>query len=172
ALLLIADHYPVGEAAGILAKRFGVDMSNAFTDDPANYDPQLQDILFSRTNKLLVDHAITRGRNESERINRIVTFTGQSLTGPKGSVAFLKLADTAVDALPPDRKTKVSAAGRAQGIALKLGKGRVVVMGEAAMLTAQLAGPNKAPFGGLNVRSIDNRQLALNIMHWLSKVLN
>ena len=172
ALLLIADHYPVGAAAGILAKRFGVDMSNAFTDDPANYDPQLQDILFSRANKLLVDHAITRGRNESERINRIVTFTGQSLTGPKGSVAFLKLADTAVDALPPDRKTKVSAAGRAQGIALKLGKGRVVVMGEAAMLTAQLAGPDKARFGGLNVPSIDNRQLALNIMHWLSKLLN
>ena len=171
ALLLIADHYPVGEAAGILAKRFGVEMSNAYTDDPANYDPQLGQILFSRTNKLLLDHAITRGRNNSERINRIVTFTGQSLTGPKGSVAFLKLADTAVDALPPERKTTVSAAGRAQGIALKHGKGRVVVVGEAAMLTAQLAGPEKAPFGGLNVRSIDNRQLALNIMHWLSKLL-
>jgi hypothetical protein len=172
ALLLIADHYPVGVAAGILAKRFGVAMSNAYTDDPANYDPQLHDILFSRTNKLLVDHAITRGRNQTERVNRIVTFTGQSLTGPEGSVAFLRLADTAVDALPPDRQTKVSAAGRAQGIALKLGKGRVVVMGEAAMLTAQLAGPNKEPFGGLNIKSIDNRQLALNIMHWLSKLLN
>jgi hypothetical protein len=172
ALLLIADHYPVGAAAGILAKRFGVEMSNAFTDDPANYDPELHQILFSRTNKLLIDHAITRGRNQTERLNRIVTFTGQSLTGPKGSIAFLKLADTAVDSLPPDRKTKVSAAGRAQGIALKYGKGRVVVVGEAAMLTAQLAGPEKAPFGGLNVPSIDNRQLALNIMHWLSKLLN
>ena len=171
-LLLIADHYPVGAAAGILAQRFGVEMSNAFTDDPANYDPQLGQILFSRTNKLLLDHAITRGRNSTERLNRIVTFTGQSLTGPKGSVTFLKLADTAVDALPPDRKTKVSAAGRAQGIALKHGKGRVVVVGEAAMLTAQLAGPEKAPFGGLNISSIDNRQLALNIMHWLSKLLS
>ena len=171
ALLLIADHYPVGGAAGNLAKRFGVEMSNAFTDDPANYDPQLGQILFARTNKLLVDHAITRGRDQTEHINRIVTFTGQSLTGPKGSVAFLKLADTATDALPPERTTKVSAAGRAQGIALKLGKGRVVVVGEAAMLTAQLAGPEKAPFGGLNIPSIDNRQLALNIMHWLSKLL-
>jgi hypothetical protein len=172
ALLLIADHYPVGGAAGNLAKRFGVEMSNAFTDDPANHDPQLGDILFSRTNKLLLDHAITRGRNRTERINRVVTFTGQSLTGPKGSVAFLKLADTAIDALPPDRKTKVSAAGRAQGIALRLGKGRVVVVGEAAMLTAQLAGPNKERFGGLNIPGIDNRQLALNIMHWLSKLLS
>jgi hypothetical protein len=171
-LLLIADHYPVGAAAGNLAKVFGVDMSNAYTDDPANYDPQLGQILFSRTNKLLLDHPITRGRNQKERVNRIVTFTGQSLAGPKGSVAFLKLADTAIDAIPPDRKTKVSAAGRAQGIALQLGKGRVVVLGEAAMLTAQLAGPEKAPFGGLNISSIDNRQLALNIMHWLSKLFN
>jgi len=136
-LLLIADHYPVGAAAGNLAKVFGVDMSNAYTDDPANYDPQLGQILFSRSNKLLLDHAITRGRNEAERINRIVTFTGQSLTGPKGSVVFLKLADTAIDVLPPERKTKVSAAGRAQGLALTHGKGRVVVLGEAAMLTAQ-----------------------------------
>jgi hypothetical protein len=171
-LFLIADHYPVGGAAGNLAKSLGVEMSNAFTDDPANYDPQLGQILFSRTNKLLLDHAITRGRNQTERINRIVTFTGQSLTGPKGSVAFLKLADTAIDELPPDRKTKVSAAGRAQGLSFKLGKGRVVVVGEAAMLTAQLAGPNKEPFGGLNIPSIDNRQLALNIMHWLSKLLS
>jgi hypothetical protein len=170
-LLLIADHYPVGAAAGNLAKVFGVNMSNAYTDDPANYDPQLGNILFARSNKLLLDHPITRGRNEAERINRIVTFTGQSLTGPKGSDVLLKLADTAIDAIPPDRKTTVSAAGRAQGLALKLGKGRVVVLGEAAMLTAQLAGPEKAPFGGLGIKTIDNRQLALNIMHWLSKLL-
>ncbi len=39
-----------------------------------------------------------------------------------------------------------------------------------AMLTAQLAGPEKAPFGGLNVPGIDNKQLALNIMHWLSRL--
>ena len=172
ALLLIADHYPVGAAAGNLAKVFGVDMSNAYTDDPANYDPQLGNILFARSNKLLLDHAITRGRDGAERINRIVTFTGQSLTGPKGSVVLLKLADTAIDAIPPDRKTTVSAAGRAQGLALKLGKGRVVVLGEAAMLTAQLAGPEKAPFGGLGIKTIDNRQLALNIMHWLSKLFS
>ena len=172
ALLLIADHYPVGAAAGNLAKAFGVDMSNAYTDDPANYDPALGQILFARNNKLLLDHPVTRGRNQSERVNRIVTFTGQSLTGPQGSVAFLKLADTAVDAIAPERTKKVSAAGRAQGIALTLGKGRVVVLGEAAMLTAQLAGPEKAPFGGLNVKTIDNRQLALNIMHWLSKLMS
>lgn len=172
ALLLIADHFPIGGATGNLARRFKVEMSNAYTDDPANYDKELKNILFSRENGLLMDHPITRGRNTSERINRIVTFTGQSLKGPADGAVLLKLADTAVDHLPPDGKKSISAAGRAQGLALKVGKGRVVVMGEAAMLTAQLGGPEKAKFGGLNVSGIDNRQLALNIMHWLSKVLN
>src|SRR5205085_11171475 len=64
----------------------------------------------------------------------------------------------------------ISAAGRAQGIAFSFGKGRVVVLGEAAMLSAQLAGPNGMKFG-MNRPGIDNRQLALNIVHWLSGLL-
>jgi hypothetical protein len=52
-----------------------------------------------------------------------------------------------LDVLPPDRKSSPpdeaapedrpdSAAGRAQGIALEFGKGRIVVLSDAAMLTA------------------------------------
>jgi hypothetical protein len=70
----------------------------------------------------------------------------------------------------PDSKP-VSAAGRAQGIALKLGKGRLIVLGEAAMLSAQITGPNKMPFG-MNVPGTDDRQFALNVLHWLSGLLN
>jgi hypothetical protein len=171
ALLLIADHYPMGSAAQNLSMRFGVDMSNGFTDDPNNYYDDRTDLLFTRENRLLGDHSITRGRDKSERINRVASFTGQSLKGPNDSVALLKLSDTAFDLLPPDNKP-VSAAGRVQGLAMKFGKGRVVVMGEAAMLTAQLFGPNQVRFGGLNTKDIDNRQLSLNIMHWLSGLLN
>jgi hypothetical protein len=65
----------------------------------------------------------------------------------------------------------VSAAGCSQGLAFEYGKGRVVVMGEAAMLSAQLAGPDRAPMG-MNVPGLDNRQLALNIVRWLAGVLN
>ncbi|PYS32009.1 MAG: hypothetical protein DMF75_13160 [Acidobacteria bacterium] len=64
----------------------------------------------------------------------------------------------------------ISAAGRAQGIAFNFGKGRAVVFGEAAMLSAQVTGPNGMKFG-MNRPGIDNRQLALNIMHWLSGLL-
>ena len=65
---------------------------------------------------------------------------------------------------------QVSAAGRTQGIALPFEKGRVVVLAEAGMLSAQLAGPNKARFG-MNRPGTDNRQLALNIMHRLSRMI-
>ncbi len=171
ALLLIADHAPMGAAAEILSNRFGVDMSKGYTGDPANYDKQaggLSQLVFSRENKLLGEHPITSGRNAAERLNRILTFTGQSLRGPEGSVAILRLAETAVDKLPGAEK-EVSAAGRAQGVALKLGKGRVVVLAEAAMLTAQISAEGEK--FGMNLPGNDDRQFALNVLHWLSGLL-
>lgn len=173
ALLLIADHAPFGGAAANLAKRFGVDMSKGFTFDEENQVKELgapSILLYSRDNKLLLDHPITRGRNDTEKVNRVIAFTGQSLKGPEGSSVFLNLADTAKDKADRDSPDSVSAAGRAQGIAFKFGSGRVVVLGEAAMLSAQVAGSERRPMG-MNFPGTDNRQLALNIMHWLSGLL-
>src|SRR5215475_13961291 len=173
ALLFIADHAPMGSANQILADRFGVNMSKMFTADPQNYDIESNNrgfIIYTRESGRLADHPITRGRNDSETINKIIAFTGQSLKGPPDSVAFMTLADSAVDAMPGENANRTSAAGRAQGIAMNAGKGRVVVLGEAAMLSAQLAGPNKMQFG-MNRPGIDNRQFALNVVHWLSGIL-
>jgi hypothetical protein len=173
ALLLIADHAPMGSANQILGDRFGVNMSKMFTIDNQNYEKDSNNpgfIIYTRESGRLADHPITRGRNDSERINKIIAFTGQSLKGPPDSFAFMKLADSAADAMPGVNTNPTSAAGRAQGLVITSGKGRVVVLGEAAMLSAQLAGPNKMPFG-MNRPGIDNRQLALNIMHWLSGLL-
>jgi len=174
-LLLIADHAPMGAAAERLSLRFGVDMSKGYTGDPNNYDVASDNegfIKYNRENKLLVDCAITRGRNPGEQVSRVIAFTGQSLKGPAGSEAFLKLSDSAVDVTPgPSSERKQnSAAGRAQGIALKVGQGRVIVLGEAAMLSAQIVGPDKVKFG-MNRSDTDNVQLALNIMHWLSGLI-
>jgi len=183
ALLLICDQAPFSTAAAGLGERFVIALTKGFTIDPVHHNKESEDdteLVFSRENTLLKDHPITRGRSPQERINRIITFTGTSLTGPAGSAAFLGLGDTAIDVFPSDIKPsapgeaapdpkKVSAAGRAQGIALIFGKGRVVVLGEAAMLTAQVA-LRGFPFG-MNVPGIDNRQLALNVMHWLSGLL-
>ena len=167
-LLFITDHAPMGSAAECLAKRLGVSMSKGATSDPAHSEGGDTCLVFTRQNHLLGDHPITRGRDESERVNRIQTFTGTSVKGPEGSVPILKLADTAVDLAMDDDKP-ASAAGRAQGVAFSLGKGRVVVMGEAAELSAQVVGEDEK--FGMNVPGIDNRQMALNIMHWLSGLL-
>jgi hypothetical protein len=171
ALLLIADHAPAGGAAAALSNRFGVDMSKGFTYDPNNSVPNVPSLLiFSRENKLLATHPITEGRDHNERVNKVWSFTGQSLKGPANSAAILILSNTATDKSSRDAETSVSAAGRAQAVALKFGKGRVVVQGEAAMLSAQIAGPNKEKMG-MNAPGIDNRQYAINVMHWLSGVL-
>ncbi len=171
ALLLIADHAPAGDAAAILSERFGVNMSKGFTGDPVNHDRlafNISWIRYSRAQKNLADHPITRGRDTNERVNTVLTFTGQSLKGPPQSTALLRLSNEAYDAFGIDRPDKariVSAAGRAQAVALPFGKGRVVIGAEAAMFTAQ-----NTNFG-LNYPGTDDRQFVLNVMHWLTGLL-
>lgn len=165
ALLLITDHYPMGSAAERLAKQFGIDSSTGATEE----------YTFEK-GAGLGDHAILKGRNDSERVKKVGTFTGQSLKGPPGSEQFLKLPDDATERVPdpenPFRNKPLtrSAKGRCQAVALKFGKGRVVMLGEAAMLSAQLA-PDGSKFG-MNVEGTDNKQFALNVIHWLTGLLD
>ena len=71
--------------------------------------------------------------------------------------------DTRVEA---NYDNPASAIGRSQGSALRSGKGKVIVLGEAAMLTAQKNRDNAKV--GMNY-SPDIKKHALNIMHWLMK---
>ena len=59
-----------------------------------------------------------------------------------------------------------NAKGWSQGAFRKYGKGKIVVFGEAAMFTAQLAGPNKIKAGMNNKIAKENYKLSLNIIHW------
>lgn len=184
-LLLITDIFPTGSAAENLAQRFGVEMSKGFTEDPVNHVSSRPGvILFTRERGLIGQHPITEGRAPQERINQVITYVGQSLKGPEGSTPILKFSDTAVDRIPelverenpdgPPQKAieysdPVPAMGRAQGVAFKFGRGRVVVMGEASVLSAQIQ--RDGAMGMNDPRTNDNRQLTLNIMHWLSGVI-
>ena len=184
-LLLITDHFPFGPAARSLGTRFGITMSGGSVEDSLHHDVTSDDwsqLVFTRGDSLILDHPITLGRSPKEKINRVMTFMGQSLTGPAGSVSFLRLSSTAVDRAADvtverdggDTRvivmpgTSTPAVGRAQGVAVEYGRGRIVVLGEAAMLSAQRQ--NDRSFG-MQVPGIDNRQLALNIMHWLSRLI-
>src|SRR5262245_49969514 len=193
-LLLIADHAPFGNAADTLARRFGVTMGKGWVFDRASRGGITTQLDFSRQNSLLGKHPIISGRNNSERVNTIRAFTGQSLTGPAGATILMKLSATARDAATPAdmdaedaaiRNTdsarqaygsrSTSAAGRAQGLAMQFGKGRLVVLGEAALLSAPIiryAGPPPQDMQiGMNTPANDDRQFSLHIFHWLSGLL-
>lgn len=74
-------------------------------------------------------------------------------------------------------KKRFPAAGTAQGFAMNVGKGRVAFLGEAAMFSAQVlrfkddTGKEQEFRMGMNVAGNDDRQFALNVMHWLSGLL-
>ncbi len=167
-LFLISDHAPFGSAAARLAKQFGVIMHLRFARDDHFHDGWDNERLdFSRLNGLLAENAITNGRSAGERINRVVTFTGQSLSGPPDTIPLLRLSDGAYDW--ESRKIRFPAKGHFQALALNFEKGRLVVSGEAALFSAQVD-----PLGmkfGMNRPDNDDRQFLLNILHWLSRAV-
>jgi hypothetical protein len=163
-LLLIADHAPVGAASAGMAAAFGVRMFAGFVEVPGeNSDP----LIFSRANGRLGNHPILDGTTPDERVELVMTFTGQSLQGPDDAKIILRLPDSAIEYYPGENSGQYDSldAGPAQGLAIEYGHGRVVVLGEAAMLTAQVS--NREPFG-MNLSANDNKQFALNVMHWLT----
>ena len=184
ALLLVTDHWPFGVSVAGLSQRLGVQVSGGMTSDPEHFEPGLGDthIVYSRSNGLLRDHPVTAGRAAGERVSAVLTFTGQSMSVPAGAVAFMSVGDASVEFPPAAPQVTrdggdvrvsmtygaaVPAGGRAQGIAFAFGDGRVVMLGDAGMLRAQKDGANRI---GMNRPGYDNRQLALNIFHWLSRL--
>jgi hypothetical protein len=172
-LFLIADHMPMGGAATDLASAFGFAFSNGFAADTTRPGP----IAFLRETGALCDNIITNGRDPSERVDNIVTFTGQAFTIPDDASSILRFDDRYVMLLPDTawvfnkNTTMINIGGWSQAAFRKYGKGRVVVGGEAAMFTAQLAGPQQYRAGMNSPEAKENYQLLLNIIHWLDGLL-
>jgi hypothetical protein len=159
-LLLVADHAPFGGASRALAAAFGVGMGGGFVELPPGSPGHGEQgtALFTAESGLLRPHPITSG------LRRVVTFTGQSLTGA-GEPLLLLPAD-AVEFVPPGPQLRpVPAGGHRQAVALETGSGRVVVLGEAAMITAQI--DDGGVVMGMNLPGNDNEAFARNLFHWL-----
>lgn len=191
-LLLLADHAPIGSAAQALAQRFGVELGAGFVFDFSQSEGGPTALVFSRENKLLGEHPLLSGRDPTEAINRVVAFTGESLSVPDGAVSLLTLSPTAYEAAThAELQASVNAAlqgggsaspaksvaGRAQGLAFSFGRGRVVILGEAGLFSAQVVrfeqgGQQQEMKMGMNVPGNDDRQFALNVLHWLSGLLD
>lgn len=190
-LLLAADHAPHGTAAQALGERLGVRMGLGYAFEMTPEGPTTN---LDFQGPALGDHPIMAGRSADERVGHVHTFTGQSLQGPEGSTALLSLPAEAREAADQPTFVKIRAqldagaepavvlrelsrpALTTQGLAFSRGSGRVVVLGEAGMLTAQIVTfpqeDHREPFRfGLNTPGHDDQQFTLNTLHWLSGLL-
>ena len=179
-LLLIADHMPFPGAAEDLAAAFGVRFSNGYAVHEERLAPR-PPLVFRRSGDQrgsdgsLADHPITDGRDASERVETVLTFTGQAFRSELGHP--LLIFGPSILSLLPERPAvfdedtpRVPVEGWYQGLVLKFGQGRAAFFGEAAMFSAQTTGEGRTM--GLNAPGAEqNSQLLLNLMHWLSGIL-
>ena len=173
-LFLIADHMPMAGAARDLAAAFGFGFTNGFAMDTTSRGPAFFTIEDNTLNKSI----ITKGGNKAESVKQIASFTGQAFKIPDDATPILTFTDEYVNFLPDtawvftDKTEKYNLKGWHQGAFKTYGDGKIVVFGEAAMFTAQLAGPQKIKAGMNNKVAPENYKLLLNIIHWLDGKLD
>ncbi len=164
-LFLIADHMPFPGCNEQLAAAFGFKFYNGFAIDTTK---QSGPDLFSFSNKRLAATSLTSG------IDSIYSFTGQAFDAPKKAIPILILDEHFKIWLPKvawefEKETlKIEGSKKVQLALLEYGKGRVVVSGEGAMFSAQLAGKTpKTKVGFNNPLAKRNADFLLRIIHWL-----
>lgn len=178
-LLLIADHSPFAGAASSLGAMLGAMFADGYASLPR--EGPLPDI-FSTANGQLKPHSIVRGRSEKEAVDAVGTFTGSAfqvspeftpiLVLPKDSVVAVVWGQNLGEKAPPQAEWPlVPVSGWMQGAARSLSKGRVVILGEAAMCSAQLSGPQRNPIGMNHPRAPQNALFCLNAVRWLAGAL-
>jgi uncharacterized protein (DUF2249 family) len=162
-LFLIADHMPFPGCNEKLAAAFGFTFYNGFAFDTTK---QGGPDLFSLTNKRLAANSITTG------LDSIYSFTGQAFDIPPTASSLLTLDHNFKIWSPrvawefKKQTTKIEGNKKVQIAMLEYGKGRVVVSGEAAMFTAQLAG-RKNRMGFNHPIAKNNSEFLLRLIHWL-----
>ena len=174
ALLLIADHMPMPGAVEELAAAFDLMFHNGFL-----YDAEGESHLEFTRDRGLAEHPITEGRDASERVDSVRTFTGQAFRATREIEPLLIAPDGSRVRLPIEawefKKTtpSIPADGLLQGAVLRYGAGRVAVFGEAAMFSAQeIVHKGERRLAGMNEeRAKQNPQFLLNVMHWLAGLL-
>jgi hypothetical protein len=171
ALLLIADHMPFPGCAEKQATVFGVDWKNGYTGPK-----ERGNLIFRRSDVTLLDHSITKGRSESERVDSVTTFTGSAFQIGKNAESLLVFGEGAICYMveTPGKVTEqtpiIPIDGWLQGAVMRFGKRRVAFFGEAAMFSDQLSGLPSRQMGMNNPIASENPQFLLNLMHWLSGI--
>jgi len=171
-LFLIVDHHPFAGASKDLAKEFGFELFNGHAED---FSQEFQDI-FHRANGTLGSNVITNGRDITEKVDSIKTFSGAALKILEDASPILTfdgdweqwLPDVAWDFSYIESE---SIEGLSQGAFKKFGNGKIVVFGDGNMFSAQ-----DTDWGGkmgfIDPNAKYNHKLLLNIVHYLDGLLD
>lgn len=162
-LFLIADHMPFGGAAKDLGAAFDVEWLNCFAMDNRR-----------RNADRFTHKQGTLGRvGVTENITTVVTFTGSAFKAPATSSVVVALDENFTLLSPTiawqfEDSTPYEPGTDWQQLAyFPYGKGKVVVSGEAAMFSAQLAGAREQKVGMNSRLAKENVQLLRNLLEWL-----
>ena len=126
----------------------------------------------------LAPHPILIGRGLKEQVDSVVTYGGHAFYTSENWEPLLVFGPNAVCQIPVEYNLEdsrhqsgplFSVARWSQGAARKLCKGRIVVLGEAGMCTAQVE--DNVPWGINAPEASHNAQFCLNAVHWLSGLL-
>lgn len=171
-LMVFSEHAPFDQAINPLLSRFGIVSSVGTIADKTHYEKSFGQqgwIVYSRENGLLnSQHPIVKGRNSSEAIHSLLTFGGSALTG-EGYANILQLSPTAEN-LKHSTGVGPIGMGNSQGLAGKVGKGRVLAFGDSNGFTAMNFKKEDGGHtsSGMNTEGHDWKQFVLNSLHWLS----
>jgi hypothetical protein len=126
-------------------------------------------------------HPIIRGRSDQERISAVVSFAGSAFYPSAKIEPLLILGPRAAGLISyrwnspdskPEEQPLFPVGGWLQGAAVRLGQGRAVILSEAGMCTALAVGPDKIQVGMNSSFAPQNAQFCLNMIHWLSGLLD
>ncbi|HEX5693235.1 MAG TPA: hypothetical protein VFY00_01300, partial [Arenimonas sp.] len=158
---------------------FGVEFTDGFAfpgyaDESERPKAMAKPAIFRSADGTLAAHAIVRGRSAAETVDHVRSFTGQAFRAPAAAQPVMVLPADFVSLYPAKAwefvpsTPKVAVGGWLQGAVMEIGAGRVAFFGEAAMFTAQLAGPERKAVGMNAPDAGQNPQFVLNVLHWLS----
>lgn len=175
-LLLVADHMPFPGAIEKLSSRLGVEWLNGFVIDSVNWGMSN----FSKRDGTLKNHTILNGSNPAEKINWVSTYYGSGFKLIDSTISgifsfnnpnIVSYQTKEAWKMFPDTPI-VSSNQLYQAAMMKRGEGRVALIGEASIFSAQLVGKNRNPVGINYPNNGQNLQFVLNLFHWLSGAID
>ena len=176
-LLMVIEHMPFGGSYEDLAKAFNVETSNGFAVDERLLNGYSEEIIsnagwfvFRQDNGSLGDHAILTGRQPHETIVFLAADVGSAFRLPDHAVSLMTFGSDAISLEPSvswkfDSTTpRRSVSGWSQGGVMKVGKGRLAVLGDNFLIIppSQLESEKEVVSGGYHP------QFTVNVYRWLS----